>query len=697
MRKLSILLLLLYTKVYANLDSCLTSSDFIQPEFKDDYAELTGDQSSISKNRLNLSGNALLKTNNFSLSADNIVYSKNESKIFATGKVRYLDLFSRLLSKNISLNSFKNNNLKNFKSDSANFLFFGSGLRGYADEIIGNNESKTLIGAKISTCPTSSTDWVLKANSITLRDNIAIAKDVIVDFFGKPIFYFPYIEWSTKGRKSGFLAPDFKQYNDSSGDTSYSVNIPYYFNLASDKDLLLNTKYLSNRGTSIGSKYRQLINLEDINLSGNFDINLDYLNKDSLLKYDRWIIDSNLSLSSGDSNILARLNRVSDKNYLRDIYLENIAKERLISSISLNNKTNGIDYELYSEDEQLINNGASSYTKNLELSFGKSFFDDNDLSLKLSGGFVDFRHKNVSLNESKRSHLQLDLKKIYKNNIFQINPNLNLSSTKYDEDSNSINRNIIQFNIDATSYLERDLFINNKKYTQDLIPRFKYFFSQKKDQSMINNYDTELIPETYHTLFSNKKFTGIDKISNQNSIALGIETNLFKSVSGENLISLRTGQKFRFSDTEVNLSGAQEAVSSHSDIFNNISFYKDNLSLVHDFNYDTKLNKISKSLTSFTFQPSPNKSFNLFYIDDNDEENIDLSLALPYLYNTKLSFEMNRSITDSRLNRLFADINHETCCWTSRISYSKNHTGSNNYDDQIAFNIIFKGLTSEGL
>lgn len=145
-----------------------------------------------------------------------------------------------------------------------------------------------------------------------------------------------------RGRSSGFLAPIFGSYNELgiSGGSKYQVKIPYYFNIAPDRDFLI-LNQLSSRGSLIEGKYRQLITNNNYLGNGRSEIEGHYLlNKDKIASSKRWLLNSKLDLSLNtktDFSIIT--NRVSDPNYFKEIAHSNTSDSKLRSYVNLSYKT----------------------------------------------------------------------------------------------------------------------------------------------------------------------------------------------------------------------------------------------------------------------------------------------------------------------------------------------------------------------
>lgn len=90
--------------------------------------------------------------------------------------------------------------------------------------------------------------WCIGAKKI-IHDQAAQTityQDAQFELFGVPIFYVPYFQHAdpTVKRKSGFLIPNY----GNSGDLGSFVEVPYFFNLAPNYDLLFHPSYTTKQG-----------------------------------------------------------------------------------------------------------------------------------------------------------------------------------------------------------------------------------------------------------------------------------------------------------------------------------------------------------------------------------------------------------------------------------------------------------------
>jgi LPS-assembly protein len=153
-------------------------------------------------------------------------------------------------------------------------------------------------------------------------------------------------------------------------NNGYQFRIPYYFNLAPNRDFLLILNQLTTRGSVIEGKYRQLLNKGRIEIEGH------YLNKDKIKKDNRWLLNTQLNLSLNKETELTLItNRVSDRAYFKEIAHENTDKSALMSSINVGyeNKKNNLSASIFAENEQLLS-GNTEYTRVPEISISKKVY-----------------------------------------------------------------------------------------------------------------------------------------------------------------------------------------------------------------------------------------------------------------------------------------------------------------------------------
>ncbi|MDC9714208.1 MAG: LPS assembly protein LptD [Gammaproteobacteria bacterium] len=660
--------------------------------------DIAANHSEVSNGNYLLRGNATVNSAEYYLSADKINLQKDSKTSSASGHVKFQDKRIMLTGNKAVMK--KQDDKTHTVFEQAKYHYPESKINGQAQKIVNDGTKQTFDSVTYSLCPVGNTDWVMKANKVTLdqKTNLGVAENVTVEFMGVPIFYSPYYEWALKGRSSGFLAPSFASYNesDASKDKGYQIRIPYYFNIAPNRDFLLTLNQTSTRGSVIEGKYRQLISALN---QGRVEIEGHYLNKDKISKEKRWLIDAKLDLSlntNTELNIVS--NRVSDKNYFKEITHSDTSKDSLQSSVNLSykNKKTNINASIFSENEQLVNNGKAEYTRAPEVFINKKIIGLGNREVNFSMLSTKFKHKDTNEKTGTRTHAQAEFTRNITTNAYSLQPRFNISKTKYSMDSApDQDRSIYSFGLDSKLFFERDASLFGKNITQTLTPRLAYNYTQGKDQSALQKFDSEAINFSYENLFSGKKFTGVDRIGKTNDITLGVESDFIDNDTGATYLSLKIAQSHYLSNTKLNETGnlvIQEKDYSNMTVAADLTL--DKFTFNNDLEYDADNKEVVKHHSALSYVLNPRKFISLTHSDDGEQRTSGVYGAYPIMQKFHLFAGINRSLTDSITNRKTAGIAYESCCYALRIARFKQHLDDGSYDTVTKFELVFKGLAS---
>ena len=190
-----------------------------------------------------------------SISAERATYDRGGQRVEVNGRVTYRDPELMVYGENAEVDT-----------ETEEIRFAGAGFemplrpaRGSAEEIKITSEAVvTLSDVNFTTCPGERPDWQLIASEIALNidDGFGTARSVKLKFKGVPILYSPYVTFPIDDRrKSGFLTPHFAKRDR----TGLDFAVPYYFNLAPNRDLTLEPRYLSKRGVQVNTEFRYLL------------------------------------------------------------------------------------------------------------------------------------------------------------------------------------------------------------------------------------------------------------------------------------------------------------------------------------------------------------------------------------------------------------------------------------------------------
>ena len=109
---------------------------------------------------------------------------------------------------------------------------------------------------RVTTCNSEKPAWSLDSSKVEVTiDGYGKVKHAVFKVKGVPVFYIPYIAFSTKrGRQSGFLPPRAGYF----ARNGFEMEIPFYWNISEDTDATFYQRYFEKRGYMQGIELRHM-------------------------------------------------------------------------------------------------------------------------------------------------------------------------------------------------------------------------------------------------------------------------------------------------------------------------------------------------------------------------------------------------------------------------------------------------------
>jgi len=626
---------------------------------KSDTLEMSSDFSTIVQDDYLLRGDVDLKSSEFLLNAQEVRINK----------------FTKFLS---AINADFN---------------LANNYRGSANKIEINSDKINIENGFLTFCPPGKNTWGLTSDNLILsrKNNLASTQNMTLSIFDIPILYLPSLDFYTSGKGSGFLAPTFKSNKESSvTGNSYQVKIPYFYNIANDKDILLTLNSISNRGNVLEGKYRQLLYDDSYIRNGDMSLTLKYLDNDNLLNDRRWLFKSQGNYKTDKAEITFDLNRVSDNLFHKQIELEGNSEERLISKIQTKMNFNGLDMSVSSEDEQLINDGTSDYTKPFAFDLSKKF--NGSLNTNFGINYSKFAHNDSSKKTGKRTIIDSSINKKLEYKNLSLKPELRFHNTNYSLDnSENHNRFIYDFSLEGYTNFSKQYSLFNDKLLNTFSPKFSYEYIPVKNQSNLPNFDTQINSSILIDIFKDSPFIGEDKISNKNSLIFGFE-NFIHDSDGDEILNFGLSKQLNLKNTKTKLDGSQEPIASNGPINLYLNIARNNYGFKTAISFNPHIKTTEKSHSTL-FWKNNKTIFELSYINDT-EETISSSFNLPVKNNLQFFGSLNHLLSGSIDNRKSLGLTYDSCCISGRVFLLDKNVGNSNYDREINFEVVFKGLGS---
>ena len=222
-------------------------------------------------NNVTATGHVVIHRDTNTLEADTVTYNLGTGSVTAQGDVKISDKSGNVLHAHVVE---LDDEMRNGFIQGVHVVF-NDNSRAAADDGRRENGSITrLRNAIYSPCNICDDDpddkplWDVKARRVIYDQNkhTITYHDAFLEFFGVPIVYTPYFQHAdpTVKRKSGFLAPDV----GNSTQLGLQARIPYYWNIADDKDFTFAPLITSGAGIVMAGEYRQLISAGPFAIDG---------------------------------------------------------------------------------------------------------------------------------------------------------------------------------------------------------------------------------------------------------------------------------------------------------------------------------------------------------------------------------------------------------------------------------------------
>lgn len=572
--------------------------------------------------------------------------------------------------------------------------------QGRADRIDFEGEDRaTVHEGSYSTCEGPDPDWYLKSSKLNLdaaRDE-GVAHKTLVYFKGVPILAAPAMSFPlSDARKTGFLPPTFGTTNRG----GLEVTVPYYLNIAPNRDLTLYPKIYARRGLQLGADARYL----GEGYVGQTKI--EALPNDPLTKTDRYAITSTHTQVLTPGLVYTwNINSASDDDYPSDFARTiTAASQRLmLRDMALNYGGSFWNANARVSNYQVLQDPAAPiarpYDRLPQLTFHAGRQDVNGFDWDVDSELTRFWHPSLLRGDRFLVNPRLAYP-IIRPGYF-ISPKLSLHATRYSLDNRtvgatSLDRALPTVSVDSGLIFERDAPFFGNMMTQTLEPRLFYVYTPYRDQSAFPNFDTAEADLSFAQLFSENRFIGNDRISDANQLTAALISRYIEPTGAERM-RFALGQRFYFTDQRVTLGGARN--DSRSDLL--VSAYgqlTSAFSVEGNVQYSQTLHSMSRARYGLRWQPAPKSVLNLQYRRDsaNNLKQVDVSGQWPMANRWYGLARVNYSLPDSKIAEGLLGVEYKADCWVFRVVGQRTPTAAGQATSSLFFQLELNGLTRLG-
>ncbi|MFP5460747.1 MAG: LPS-assembly protein LptD [Gammaproteobacteria bacterium] len=514
-----------------------------------------------------LEGDAELRRAGTVVRGNRITWYPEDEEVLAVGAVRVVRQGSVFTGPELRL---KLDSTEGFFTSPSYELPLYNG-RGHAERVDFLGPDRIgLRNATYTTCRPEDPDWVLSAEDLVIDTEEESGKGrwAGLSLGGRKVLSVPWFAFPLGDRRrSGFLTPGFAM----TSRTGPEFVLPYYWNIAPNRDLTLHPRVMVRRGLQLGAQYRYL----DHTYQG--DLKVEYTPDDSIAGRSRHLYSFQHSFADlGGWGGWVNMRGVSDDNYFVD-YSRSIlsSSERVLPRDVLATRRMG-DWTLLAR--------ATRYQSILDARLAPPYervpqFNATWAKRGVGGFDVDavfdatwFQRPLQGSPEGLRmvAFPQVSYPIVRPGWFVVPKLGLHLSSYRLDGGSpladTSLHRSVPVFSLDAGLVFERPASFFGRDLTQTLEPRLFYARAPYRDQSAFPVFDTGVADFGFPQLFSENSFVGHDRIADSNQLTTAVVSRLIEPATGAESLRFAIGQRMYFSDQRVSIPGVAARNDKRSDL-----------------------------------------------------------------------------------------------------------------------------------
>jgi LPS-assembly protein len=574
--------------------------------------------------------------------------------------------------------------------------------------------------------------WVLSAASVRIdtEANEGVAKNAVLRFYDVPILAAPSLSFPlSDARKSGWLPPSLALDSKS----GLQVAVPYYWNIAPNRDATLTPSVSVRRGAGLDSEVRYL----EPTFNGETRLNL--LPYDGLADRSRYALRMLHDQTFGDFGLMQlRVNRVSDDDYWKDFPHDiTSSTPRLLGSDLRFNRAFG-DWSTYGRVEtwQVLQTAdpttriVAPYERAPQV--GTRFL--GRLGFGLEASFEgEFNRFIVPDNDAiggrptgNRVHALGSLSRPYVTPGWSLVPKLSFNAASYALDDSTAGlrgsggRVIPTLSVDSAWTFERDTTWFGRAVRQTLEPRLLYVNTPFIQQSDLPNFDAAPKDFNLESIYSDNLFSGVDRVSDGNQVTAGVTTRFLDPDTGAEALRLGIVQRYLFRPQHIT-PDATPSTRRFSDL---LLFGSTNL--VRNWNFDASTqynpdtNRSQRSVLAIRWSPGPFRTLSAAYRYTRGlTEQVELGWQWPIYGRTPVEKaaagdaskstgsgacggslyavgHANYSLRDSRLIDSIVGFEYDAGCWIGRIVAERLSTGRSDATTRLLVQLELVGLSRLG-
>jgi LPS-assembly protein len=628
------------------------------------------------------------------------------------------------------------------------------GTRGQASRIdFASRTRLSAADARYTSCPRPAAgsdpeaepDWQLLARRVTMDfdANEGRAEGARLRFQGVSILALPRMSFPVTGaRKTGWLPPTMRLDSRS----GFELSVPWYANLAPDRDLTLAPRIITRRGVGLDAEYRYLA----ADHAG--QLQTEWLPDDRLAGRSRGLLGLRHQHQLGALGTLRVAGlRVSDDDWWKDFARpDGLLTPRLLASsarldrpfgvgvLALNAYVQVQDWQVLQDVDAPI---VAPYSRRPRLGLsGRSvggsagrnrLLGPLELSFTTEINRFERPHDDVAglRPEGWRWHAVGQLALPWQRGGLSIVPRLGLNAASYRTDEpmadgrTQASRLIPTLSLDAGLAFEREapLWLFGRALRQTLEPRLLWVRTPYRRQDLLPNFDSYGKDFNLSSIYTTNAFSGIDRVSDAHELTAGATSRLIDPDSGAELLRVGVAQRFRFADQRIapqadgDVDGPVQERRVSDVLLLGSTTLLPRWTLDASMQYSPDIGRLQRSIVGASYTPGPYRTVSGRYrlargVSEQFELGWQWPLNAPAGHSRSVANagsgactgtwyavgRINYSLKDSRVTDSLFGTEYDAGCWILRMVAERQSTGSSAATTRLMLQLELVGLSRLG-
>lgn len=569
--------------------------------------------------------------------------------------------------------------------------------------------------------------WYIKGTSFDFDTGAqeGIAHNGVLFFQGVPVFASPWLSFPlTSDRRSGLLPPTFSL----SSTTGFEATIPYYFNIAPNRDLTVTPRLMTRRGVQMAGTYRYLSPTYSGTITGEF------LPDDRQTHTNRYAIYLQHQQNLGNGfGAYVNYNKVSDDQYPED--LASASNQFLNGTQLLYQQEAGLTYNngpwtvLAREQRwQTLQPSVPPYAREPQLNVQYNKYNVGGFDYGAEADYTRFTITQTGATDGQRVVFNPYLSYGVNGPGYFVTPKVQWHFASYDlshiqtglapgqpgflpaNEPKNFTESIPTISFDTGLVFDRSVRLFGRDYIQTLEPRLYYVYTPYHNQDFAPIFDTAEADFGLAEIYTPNTFVGNDRIADANRLTAGLTTRFINPATGDERARFVIAQQYYFQSQRVTITpGTSTDQAKHSDLIAGAAI-KLGAGFASEtaFQYNADNNQLVRSSIGFSFSPADRKVINVGYrytrsnqttLSDEPINQILFSAQWPLTRRLYGVGRVNYDLASHRLVDGLLGFQYDADCWQlglgmQRYANGVTSTGQSSAGTRVLAQLTFKGLSN---